>query len=83
LENKKITYADCEKLYNRFMDYTETAEQHEFARLFMINTMLNSTLEEWHDPINQKEARAMFRVVLKTIGGDITPYLEEKENASE
>lgn len=81
MEDKEITYADCEKLYSRFRDYTETAEQHEFTRLFIIDTMLNSTLEEWHDPINQKEARAMFRAVLKTIGGDITPYLEEKENA--
>ena len=68
---------DCRELYNRFIKYTETAEQHEFARLAMINMMLDITMEKWHDPINQKEARAMFRVVLGAIGDDIAPYKEE------
>lgn len=78
----EITMADCQRLYEQFKEYTETAEQHEFVRLFMVHTMLSSTLEQWHDPINQKEARAMFRVVLKTIGGDITPYEEENKDAN-
>ena len=74
---------DCEVLYQRFLNYTEAAEQHEFAFLAMIHQMLDRTMATWSDPINQKEARAMFRVVLGRIGGDITPYLEEeKDNAS-
>jgi hypothetical protein len=43
----------------------------------MINMMLDTTMTRWSDPINQKEARAMFRVVLGAIGEDITPYQEE------
>lgn len=68
--------ADCKELYNRFIKYTETAEQHEFAKLAMINMMLDMTMTQWSNPIDQKEARAMFRVVLGAIGGDITPYKE-------
>ena len=76
MENN-ITLNDCRELYNRFIQYTETAEQHEFAKLAMINMMLDTTMAHWSDPINQKEARAMFRVVLGAIGGDITPYQED------
>ena len=75
-----ITMADCRELYNRFIKYTETAEQHEFAKLAMINMMLDATMARWSDPVNQKEARAMFRVVLGAIGEDITPYKEENYN---
>lgn len=73
---KEITMKDCKDLYNHFIKYTETAEQHEFLRLAMIHQMLDHTMATWHDPINQKEARAMFRVVLGHTDGDITPYLE-------
>ncbi len=74
---KTITMADCREIYNRFIKYAETSEQHEFAKLAMIHMMLDTTMARWSDPINQKEARAMFRVVLGTIGEDITPYKEE------
>ena len=77
---KTITMTDCRELYNRFIKYTETAEQHEFAKLAMINMMLDTTITHWSDPIDQKEARAMFRVVLGAIGEDITPYREEDYN---
>ena len=75
-----ITMTDCRELYNRFIKYTETAEQHEFAKLAMINMMLDTTMARWSDPIDQKEARAMFRVVLGAIGEDITLYKEENYN---
>ena len=78
MENN-ITMEDCKALYQHFIKYTETAEQHEFLRLAKIHFMLDSTLSKWSDPINQKEARAMFRIVLGHTGGDIAPYLE-KEN---
>lgn len=73
-----ITMKDCQDLYQHFLNYTETAEQHEFIRLFKIHQILDYTMATWSDPINQKEARAMFRVALGHTGGDITPYLEEE-----
>jgi len=78
---KVITVQDCEELYARFMKYTETAEQHEFPLLFAINTKLNRTMTKIRltgEVGDQSEARAMFRVVLKTIGGDISEYKEEE-----
>ena len=63
-----ITLNDCQNLYNKFMKYTETAEQHEFALLFQIQKMMEQSLNKWHDPINQDEAAAMFRVVKKVTG---------------
>ena len=75
----EITVQDCEALYDRFMKYTETAEQHEFFRLLIVHEMLNgSKRRNWDMP--QKDRRAMFRVVLKTIGEDYAQYREE-ENA--
>lgn len=74
----EITMRDCELLYNRFIKYTETAQQHEFAILAMVHQMLDHTMATWSDPLDQKEARAMFRVILTRIGEDITPYLEEE-----
>lgn len=77
---EEITLQDCEDLYARFMKYTETAEQHEFPRLAMIHFKLNQTMV--HVRLtgcikDQKDARAMFRVVLKTIGEDASAYEEE------
>ena len=34
--NKQITLSDCQELYNKFIEYTETAEQHEFPILAQI-----------------------------------------------
>ena len=75
----EITVQDCEALYDRFMKYTETAEQHEFLRLVIAHEMLNgSKRRNWNMP--QKERRAMFRVVLKTIGEDYAQYREEEND---
>lgn len=74
-----ITVNDCEKLYAQFTAYTETAEQHEFALLAMVNIMLDSTMARIRvcgEVRNQKDARAMFRVVLKVIGKDYSEYME-------
>ena len=77
----EITAKDCEELYNKFIKYTETAEQHEFAMLAIVNMRLDvEKSRNWDMP--PKEKRAMFRVVLKTIGGDYTQY-EEEENAQQ
>ena len=78
---KVITVQDCEDLYNRFMKYTETAEQHEFPLLFEIHYMLTRTMTKIRltgEVGDQSEARAMFRVVLRAIGGDYSEYKEEE-----
>lgn len=79
---KEITVKDCDELHAKFMKYTETAEQHEFPLLAMINFRLDDTLARLRASgvvKNQKEARAMFRVVLKAIGEDASAYEEVVE----
>lgn len=79
---KEITVQDCDDLHAKFMKYTETAEQHEFPLLAMINFRLDDTLARLRASgvvKNQKEARAMFRVVLKAIGEDASAYEEVTE----
>lgn len=67
MENK-ITLSDCQELYNKFIEYTETAEQHEFPILAQIQIMMETSLKKWQDPLNQAEAAAMFRVIKKVTG---------------
>lgn len=77
---KEITVQDCEELVKKFIAYTETAEQHEFATLVIIQSALLKTMREirkTHKVTSQKEARAMFRVVLKAIGEDASEYKED------
>jgi hypothetical protein len=77
---KEITVQDCEELVKKFIAYTETAEQHEFATLVIIQSALLKTMREirkTHKVTSQKEALAMFRVVLKAIGEDASEYRED------
>ena len=77
---KDITVQDCEELVKKFIAYTETAEQHEFATLIIIQSALLKTMREIRKTgkvASQKDARAMFRVVLKTIGEDCSEYEED------
>lgn len=77
---KEITVQDCDELYKQFKQYTETAEQHEFARLAMVNMMLDKTMADIREAgkltIDQREARAMFRTVLMVMGKDFSEYKE-------
>ena len=76
---KEITVQDCVQLREKFLKYCDTAEQHQFPMLAMINVKLDSTLDTIQSEnkvTNQKEARAMFRVVLKIIGEDFSEYEE-------
>lgn len=76
---KEITVQDCVQLREKFLKYCDTAEQHQFPMLAMINVKLDSTLDviqRENKVTNQKEARAMFRVVLKIIGEDFSEYEE-------
>lgn len=65
---KEITLSDCQELYNKFLKYTETAEQYEFVILARLQLMMEASLEKWKDKVDQKEAAAMFRVVKKVTG---------------
>ena len=67
MENK-ITLSDCQELYNKFIEYTETAEQHEFPILAQIQIMMEASLKKWENEVDQAEAAAMFRVVKKVTG---------------
>ena len=76
---KEITIQDCDNLRERFDEYTKTAEQHEFPILFIVDMRLRNTLNHYHklgSIEDQKEARAMFRSVLKVIGEDFSEYEE-------
>lgn len=65
---KQITIEDCRSLYNKFIEYTETAEQHEFPILLKLQLMMEASLKNWKYEVNQKEAAAMFRVIKKCTG---------------
>ena len=83
MSRKAITLSDCEELYRQFQRYTETAEQHEFVRLAMINIRLDATMERFRAAgrvLDQKDTRAMFRVVLRAIGEDFSKYEEVESN---
>ena len=63
----EITLEDCELLYKKFNKYCDTAEQHQFPLLMMIELKLNETIKNI-DKINKDELASMFRVVSKIIG---------------
>ena len=79
---KEITVQDCMELKEKFDRYCETAEQYQFPMLMMIGMKLNATINNIMAAgvvENQKDKRAMFRVILKIIGEDATEYQEEGE----
>ena len=72
---KIITEQMLTKLIEEFKDYTETAQQHEFVKLAMIQARIEKTnIKEIVN--NQSEARAMYRVISSTIGKDCTEFKE-------
>lgn len=77
---KKVTVADCLELQKLFEKYCETAEQHEFIILALIQSRMDkyiSQLQQVGEIEDQNEANAMFRVVLGAIGKDFSEYKEE------
>lgn len=81
---KEITVQDCLELKNKFDQYCQTAEQHEFPMLAMVNIKMDVTIEKVKADgkvENQKDIRAMFRVVLKLIGQDFSEYIEKEGDA--
>lgn len=81
MQQKEITIKDCEELQEKFKRYCDTAEQHEFPMLAILNTKMDSTINHIKmvgKILNQENARAMFRVVLKFIGEDYSMYNEQE-----
>ena len=80
MPHKEITVKDCDELYKQFKKYTETAEQHEFVALAIVNRKLDKTMADIHEAgkvtISQSEARAMFRCVLMVMHKDFSEYKE-------
>ena len=75
-----ITVKDCLELKDRFRKYCNHAEQHEVMKLALIEIKMNKTIEKIvkvQKVENQEDMRAMFRVVLKTIGEDYSAYQED------
>lgn len=70
-----IIKEDIIALREEFIKYTETAEQHEFPKLALINLKLDYTIKNFERiSINDKEKNAMFRVVYRAIGKDFSEY---------
>lgn len=81
---KEITLDDVKELRKKFDAYTETAEQHEFPMLAIIDDKMQETMmryEEAGEVTNQEDARAMFRVVSRIIGESPREYIDT--NATE
>ena len=77
---KHITVEDCRNLKKKFEKYCETAEQHEFVMLLITQFNMDETIKQIEkdgEVKNQKDVRAMFRVVLSLIGEDKSEYEEE------
>ena len=61
-------FTNSNYLYNKFIVYTETAEQHEFPILAKTQLMMEASLKKWENEVDQEEAAAMFRVIKKITG---------------
>ena len=56
-----------ENLYNQFMDYTKTAEQHQFPYLFQCEMMINAGYEDLQRNWNDSHADTFIRSVAKLL----------------
>jgi hypothetical protein len=68
-----ITNEDVLNLQKEFKEYCEHAEQHEFAKLTMIDLMLEISIQRLNF-IDNTARNAMFRVIYKLIGKDYSEY---------
>lgn len=76
---RNIKVDDCIKLQERFHNYCNTAEVHQFVQLIQIDMLLGVTINGIvadGEVKDQRMARTMFRVVLKVMGEDYSEYLE-------
>ena len=76
-----ITREECEQLKERFYKYCNSAEQHEFVKLYKIDKAIQETWKDLDEFLsNNEELNTMFRVILKAIGAsqeEIEKYNKE------
>ena len=75
---KQIEEKDLVDIIGKFEKYTETAEQHEFSILAMIQFGIQKT-DVSEIVKDQEEAKAMYRAIAKTIGEDYSEFEEPKD----
>lgn len=63
-----LTKKDFEELYKKFKTYTETAEQKEFALLFMLENGLLHVLKNF-DKVDEKKKENTYKNVNWYLGG--------------
>lgn len=68
-----ITDEDVLNLQKEFKEYCEHAEQYEFAKLTMVDIMLERSIQRLNS-IDNTARNAMFRVIYKLIGKDYSEY---------
>ena len=68
-DTNKITKADVENAWKKFMKYTETAEQHEFPLLamfqFKLEPFYKDLMENWDDHHADIFINAINKVLVK------------------
>ena len=74
---KEVTVEALEELIIKFNKYKETAEQHEFSKLYALDNAIKTT-DLKIIVSTQSQARAMFRTIAKIIGEDYSNYIEDK-----
>ena len=84
---KTITLEDVKDLRCKFDEFLETQEleQNMFPIILPIDLKFNNTLERY-EKINgiddQKEARAMFRLIITIMGKDNSEYQEAQNDTN-
>ena len=76
---KEVTTNALEELIIKFNKYKENAEQHEFAKLIVLDMAIKKT-DLKIICSTQSQARAMFRTIAKIIGEDYSNYMEVTKN---
>lgn len=61
-----ITLQDTIILYEEFKEFTQTASQHMFPMLALLDVKIERTIYHFNET-SQKELEAMFRVINKVI----------------
>lgn len=78
---RDVTRDDCLKLQEKFEKYCETAEQHEFITLLVIQSKMEYTINNF-EKMKQSELRSMFAVVAPIIGESVDNFLGGVEHGS-
>lgn len=68
-----MTIDDVKTLRKEFLAFAETAETHMFPLIMLIHNKLNHSIENF-ETMSQEEQKAMFRVVYKIMGKDVSNY---------